>query len=139
KFNQTIELETLQQIAEALVQDEIPRDPDTEQAQDLLLLGTSMGGPRPKAVIESESGLWIAKFSRPDDRWNYPRVEHAMLELARQCGLTVAESRLHRLGGRDVLLVKRFDREKASASYIRARMVSGLTILRADESVTDRA
>jgi serine/threonine-protein kinase HipA len=138
KFNQTIELETLQAIAEALVRDEIPSHPDTEQAQDLLLLGTSMGGARPKAVIESESGLWIAKFSRPDDRWNYPRVEHAMLELARQCGIDAAESRLVTVAGKDVLLIRRFDRQRTPAGYKRARMISGMTALRTDDAPTAR-
>jgi len=32
-----------------------------------------------------------------------------------------------------VLLIKRFDREKTDAGYLRARMISGLTVLRADE------
>ena len=45
-----------------------------------MMIGTSMGGARPKAVVEDEDGLWIAKFNRPDDTWNSARVEHAMLE-----------------------------------------------------------
>lgn len=134
KFNQTIDLEKLQELAEALVRDEIPNDPNTEQVQDLLLLGTSMGGARPKAVIEDGDALWIAKFSRPDDRWNYPRVEHAMLELARQCGIDAAESRIVTMAGRDVLLIRRFDRERTPAGYHRARMISSLTALKADDS-----
>ena len=138
KFNQTIELETLQTIAEALVRDEIPSHPDAEQAQDLLLLGTSMGGARPKAVIETESGLWIAKFSRPDDRWNHPRVEHAMLELARKCGIDAAESRLITVAGKDVLLIRRFDRQRTPAGYTRARMISGMTALQTDDAPTAR-
>lgn len=138
KFNLTIELETLQAIAEALVRDEIPSHPDTQQAQDLLLLGTSMGGARPKAVVESESGLWIAKFTRPDDRWNYPRVEHAMLELARQCGIDAAESRLETVAGKDVLLIRRFDRQRTPAGYARARMISGMTVLRTEDAPTAR-
>jgi serine/threonine-protein kinase HipA len=121
-----------------LVRDEIPNNPETEQAQDLLLLGTSMGGARPKAVIESKSGLWIAKFSRYDDRWNYPRVEHAMLELARQCGINAAESRIVNVAGKDVLLIRRFDRQRTPAGYTRARMMSGLTALRADDAPASR-
>ena len=39
-----------------------------------------------------------------------------------------------RHAGRDVLLVKRFDREKTAKGYTRARMVSGLTLLHADEA-----
>jgi serine/threonine-protein kinase HipA len=74
KFNRALDLEKLQEIAEALVRDDIPSDPDAPQVQDLLLLGTSMGGARPKAVIQDKKALWMAKFSRPDDRWNHPRV-----------------------------------------------------------------
>ena len=76
----------------------------------------------------------MAKFDRADDRWDNTRVEHAMLRLARECGLTTAESRIETVGGKDVLLVKRFDREKAAKGYTRARMISGLTILRSDEA-----
>jgi serine/threonine-protein kinase HipA len=65
-----------------------------------------MGGARPKAVVENGDGLWVAKFNRPDDRWNSARAEHAMLTLARACGLTTAEDRVVTIGGRDVLLVK---------------------------------
>lgn len=103
------------------------------QVQNLLLIGTLMGGARPKAVVEDNEGLWIAKFNRPDDRWNNTRVEHAMLELARTCGISAASSRVEQVGGKDVLLVKRFDREKTGKGYTRARMISGLTLLRADE------
>jgi serine/threonine-protein kinase HipA len=138
-FNKTIQLEKLQGIADALVRDEIAKaDADAVQVQELILLGTSMGGARPKAVVEDEQGLWIAKFSRPDDRWNYPRVEYAMLELARRCGIAVAASNIVSVAGKDVLLVKRFDREKVARGYTRARMVSGLTILRAEESADSR-
>jgi serine/threonine-protein kinase HipA len=138
KFNQTIDLERLQELAEALVRDESPNDPNAEQVQDLLLLGTSMGGARPKAVVESDGALWIAKFSRPDDRWNYPRVEYAMLELAKQCGIEASESRLVTVAGKDVLLIRRFDRQNVSEGYKRARMISALTALKADESPTTR-
>src|SRR5260370_5896756 len=57
-----------------------------------------------------------------------------ILRLARECEIKTAESRIERVGGKDVLLVKRFDREKTAKGYTRARMVSGLTILRADEA-----
>lgn len=134
KFNKTIDLEKLQTLADALIKDELPNDPQAQQVQDLMLLGTSMGGARPKAVVQDNDGLWLAKFNRADDRWNNTRVEHAMLRLARECKLTTAESKIETVGGKDVLLVKRFDREKTANGYTRARMVSGLTILRADEA-----
>jgi serine/threonine-protein kinase HipA len=93
-----------------------------------------MGGARPKAVIEDGDSLWIAKFNRPDDRWDNTRVEHAMLRLARDCGISVAENRIETVAGKDVLLIKRFDREKTKDGYLRARMISGLTLLRAEEA-----
>lgn len=137
-FNKTIDLPKLQALADALIKDDIPNDPEAQQVQDLLLLGTSMGGARPKAVVQDNTGLWMAKFNRADDRWNNTRVEHAMLRLARECGITVAESRVETIGGKDVLLIKRFDREKTDEGYARARMISGLTLLRADESAAAR-
>ena len=92
RFNHTLDIERLQQAADEVVRD----DPDrggsaAEQVEDLLLLGgTSMGGARPKAVVEDDGALWIAKFIREDDRYNQARVEHALLELAKACGLTAS-------------------------------------------------
>jgi serine/threonine-protein kinase HipA len=139
KFNQTIDLAKLQELAEALIKGEIPNDPAAPQVQELLLLGTSMGGARPKAVVQDDDGLWVAKFNHPDDRWNNTRVEHAMLRLARKCGINAAESRIETVGGKDVLLIKRFDRGKTKDGYTRTRMVSGLTVLRAGETADARA
>ncbi len=138
-FNQTINLAKLQAIADAVINDEeLPAGTQQEQAEELLRAGTSMGGARPKAVVEEGDGLWVAKFNRSDDRWNNARVEHAMLTLGRACGLTTAESKVVAIGDRDAVLVKRFDRKKTDAGYQRARMVSGLTLLRADDSPQSR-
>ncbi len=138
-FNQTLELVKVQAIADAIAADlELPADTANEQVESLLLVGTSMGGARPKAVVEDEGGLWIAKFNHPDDPWNSARVEHAMLLLARACGLAAAESRVLGVGGRDVLLVKRFDRQKTVQGYLRARMISALTLLRTQDTFASR-
>ena len=70
-FNQKIQLDRLQKEAELLVNEEVkPENPITAQVQELLLIGTSMGGARPKAVIEDDNKLWVAKFNRMDDKWN---------------------------------------------------------------------
>ena len=139
RFNRTLELARLQTAADALIAD----DPElagsvTNQVEELLLLGTSMGGARPKVVVQDEHGLWIAKFSRNDDRWNHPRVEHGMLTLARACGVDAADSRLESVAGRDVLLVRRFDRDRRDAGYRRHRMASALTLLRAGDGHGER-
>lgn len=145
-FNQTLDLAKVQSIADSIVADDDRPDgdraadhgDDRDQVEKLMVIGTSMGGARPKAVVEDEAGLWIAKFNRPDDTWNSARVEHAMLILARACGLTTAESRVVEVAGRDVLLVKRFDREKTQAGYLRARMISALTLLRTEDTYQSR-
>lgn len=138
-FNQTLDLADLQGIADAIVADgDHPVDTAYEQVKNLMLIGTSMGGARPKAVVEDDEGLWIAKFSHPDDQWNNARVEQAMLLLARACGLTTAHSRVIDVADRDVLLVKRFDRERTLQGYQRARMVSALTLLGAEDTYQSR-
>ena len=148
-FNQTLDLAKVQAIADSIVADDdrpdgdraagaVDHDDDRDQVEKLMVIGTSMGGARPKAVVEDEAGLWIAKFNRPDDTWNSARVEHAMLILARASGLTTAESRVVEIAGRDVLLVKRFDREKTQAGYLRARMISALTLLRTEDTYQSR-
>jgi serine/threonine-protein kinase HipA len=138
KFNKTLELAKLQEVAEALMREEDVKAEEAAQVQDLMLIGTAMGGARPKAVVEDDEGLWVAKFNRPDDRWNNTRVERAMLELAKTCGVSVATSRVETIAGKDVLLVKRFDREKTTRGYTKARMISGLTLLQAEEATEAR-
>lgn len=136
EFNQTISLAELQEISEKILEsDKKLSGPLVRQIQRLIQNGTSMmGGARPKAVVEDRSGLWIAKFNLKSDRWNYARVEHSMLRLARECGISTADSKVIKVGDRDVLMVKRFDRVKTKNGYLRSRMVSGLTILQVDES-----
>ncbi len=135
----TLHLAELQQMADAVIADsELPESSNADQVRELLLAGTSMGGARPKAVIEDDNSLWIAKFNHPNDRWNHARVEHSMLKLARECGIQTAESRIVQAGNQDVLLVKRFDRAKVDTGYRRARLLSALTILRAEESYSSR-
>ena len=63
-------------------------------------------------------------------------VERAMLMLARECGLRTPETRITKIGERDVLLVKRFDRENTKTGYRRGRMLSALTLLRAKSALT---
>ena len=138
-YNQTLQLAKLQQIAEALLDEgKQARGVTATQVAELIRAGTSMGGARPKVVVEDENALWLAKFNLKDDRWNMARVEHAMLRLAATCGLDAAHSKLVSVGGRDVLLVRRFDRDKAEQGYFHHRMVSGLSMLRADEGYQDR-
>ena len=132
------DLARLREAAAAIEADE-PFDPDLE---DLLDPGSSVGGARPKTVIRTDDGVtWLAKFPQRDDRWSYAAVEGGMLRLAARCGIRTPETRVEVVGDEHVLLVKRFDRELASngRGELRARMVSALTVLDLDDSVTDRS
>lgn len=100
--------------------------------------GTSMGGARPKATIEDGHSLWLGKFPSRDDRFNLQRVEFATLDLARRCGLNVAQARLQSVGSNDVLMLQRFDREYTEDGYLRFGLVSGLTVLDCGDSYLDR-
>lgn len=97
-----------------------------------LMHGTSLGGARPKATLtESDGTEWLAKFSSSDDRvFSVVNAEAAMLELARRVGIDVPESRVVSSLGKEVLLVRRFDRDGSGG---RRHVVSGLTMARTDE------
>lgn len=136
RFNQVIALEKLLKFAEAVEADDSTDLP--LQFAELIQPGTSLGGARPKNVVETEDGLWIAKFPEKTDRWNNTRVECSMLALARECGLRACDARVVTAGGVDVLLVRRFDRAKIPEGYLRHRFVSALTVLDAGESIADR-
>lgn len=139
-FNQIVQLDALLAAAEQFTEGMNPTLPTIDDhLLALLQPGTSMGGARPKNVVEDTAGLWIAKFPDRGDRWNNARVEGAMLSLAQACGLRVARHRLVSAGGQDVLLVHRFDRTLTDDGYLKHRMVSGLTALGAEDSHGDRS
>jgi serine/threonine-protein kinase HipA len=97
-----------------------------------LIHGTSLGGARPKATLrDSDGGEWLAKFASSDDRvFSVVNAEGAMLELARRAGMNVPESKVVSSLGKEVLLVRRFDRDGAGG---RRHVVSGLTMAQTDE------
>lgn len=83
---------------------------------DYLGAGPSAGGARPKASVrDDEGGLWLAKFPARGDTFDVARAESCTLELARRCGLAVPEVKYQDIGGRAVMLIRRFDRYWAQA------------------------
>lgn len=141
-FNQMFNLADLQEYALDVLNERTSNSTiDKEQQsqiEKLLLMGTSMGGARPKAVVETDDNLWVAKFNVPTDHWDNALIEHAMLVLAKECGLVVADSKVVDVAGKNVLLVKRFDREKTELGYLRSRMISSMTVLKSGDSHTER-
>lgn len=79
--------------------------------ENFLGAGPSAGGARPKASVRDDDGaLWLAKFPAKGDTFDVARAETCTLELARRSGLAVPEVRYLVLGGRPIMLIRRFDR-----------------------------
>ena len=125
---QTATREELLSAAEK-VEKGIPLSPDLDQA---LFHGTSLGGARPKAMIQNGDRKMIAKFSSSTDTYNVVKAEYVAMRLAAQVGLNAAPVRLEQAAGKDVLLVERFDRIKAKNGWTRKAMVSALTLFGLD-------
>ena len=78
-----------------------------------LFHGSSLGGARPKALIQDGNDKFIAKFSASNDTYAVVKAEFIAMRLASVAGnLNVAPVRLTKASGKDVLLVKRFDRDR---------------------------
>ncbi|MBU8874600.1 type II toxin-antitoxin system HipA family toxin [Reyranella sp. MMS21-HV4-11] len=116
--------------AAAKVERGVPLNPDLDQA---LFHGTSIGGARPKALIVEGDRKYIAKFSAQGDVYSVVKAEYVAMRLAAEAGLDVAPVRLQRVDGKDVLLIKRFDRRRQASGWTRRAMVSALTLLALDE------
>jgi len=115
-----VELERLRTLAQRFEQD--PGGAE-EEARDLAGVAGSLGGARPKANVEGDGHLWIAKFTSAQDTKPVERAEVATLKLARMCGLRVADARLElRDSDSPIALIRRFDRRgDARIPYISAR------------------
>jgi serine/threonine-protein kinase HipA len=107
----------------------IPLSPELDAA---LLHGSSIGGARPKALLEAGNCKYIAKFSSTTDITNVVKAEFIAMRLAARVGIDVAPVQLVTASGRDVLLIERFDREQTAGGWTRRAMVSALTLLELD-------
>ena len=108
----------------------LPLAPDLAEA---LQHGTAIGGARPKALIRDGDTKYVAKFSSSTDTFSVVGAEFIAMRLASVAGLNVAPVKLVRAMNKDVLLIRRFDREPAEDRWKRRAMVSALTLLSLDE------
>jgi len=104
--------------------------PELDQA---LFHGSSIGGARPKALIEDRGKKYVAKFSSSSDLYNVVKAEFIAMRLAGLVGLNVAPVTLTKAANKDVLLVERFDRKKLNHGWGRKPVVSALTLLSLDD------
>jgi len=107
--------------------------PLTAELDQALHHGSSIGGARPKALIEDCDTKYIAKFSSSTDLYNVVKVEFISMRLAGLVGLNTALVSLTKSSNKDILLIERFDRTHALQGWQRKSMVSALTLLGLDE------
>lgn len=122
---------SLEELGAAANAVELNRDVDPEL---LKALHPGTGGARPKCNVVDQDGVWIAKFPSIQDstRISIPRLEHATMKLADQCGIRTAETRIEKVGEKDVCLVKRFDRTVDDDQIYRKAFLSARSVFYAD-------
>lgn len=84
------------------------KKPD-QKLQPLLVPSSGIGGARPKAHVLHKGRAYIAKFNRPDDRFDNALAEYCMMRLAHKAGIDSAEAELVATDSGNALLVERFD------------------------------
>ena len=101
-------------------------EPIPPELRRLVSPGATMGGARPKALLDMQGEQWVIKFSdgEPADT---PLIEHATMTLARQAGIRAAATTALRLTDGHAVAIRRFDREGA----IRRHCLSAAVALRA--------
>lgn len=107
--------------------------PLTSELDQALFHGSSIGGARPKALIEENCVKYIAKFSASNDIYSVVKAEFVAMRLAKLAGLDVAEVKLTQAANKDVLLVERFDRSALPNGWARKSIISALTLFGLDE------
>lgn len=107
--------------------------------QDLIKLGTSPGGKRPKALIainpkenSVKSGqvllppgyeYYVLKYDAESDFFPYARMEYAYSRMCKDAGIVMPETELRRFDKASHFIIKRFDRvdcEKVHMQSLRA-------------------
>jgi serine/threonine-protein kinase HipA len=116
------DLKAMQEVVRKVLANE-PIDP---LASRLLRPGISLGGARPKALIEIDQAQWIVKFGEGEQE-DTPLIEHAAMTLAAKCSIHVAATRAVSLGPQHAIAVRRFDRKAGQ----RIHAISALVALRA--------
>lgn len=138
-----VEIDSLVHIAQKMLDKrtsfDVNLDKDEQQAMlEILKIGTSAGGARPKAIIaynkktgqvksgqtNSPKGFehWLIKLDGVSDAQfgestGYGRIEMAYYNMAVDCGIDMMESQLLEENGRAHFMTKRFDRGEGDVKY----------------------
>lgn len=124
-------LDDLAQLS-AAIEDVQMQAPIAAELQRLLQPGVTLGGAKPKALLQTDAGPCVIKFSELDDQVDTPLIEHASMGLAALAGIDVAATGVLAIPprhgkARHALSIQRFDR----LGDIRMHCLSARTVLRA--------
>ena len=118
-------LDDADQIQE-LIRKILANEPVPQAQQRLISPGVTLGGARPKALLDIDGEQWVIKFAdgEPTDT---PLIEHASMTLAHKAKIRVAPTMPVRLIHGHAVAIKRFDRNRGR----RIHSVSAHVALRA--------
>ena len=117
-----------------LVRKLLDNEPVPEAKRRLIAPGATLGGARPKGLIEIDGAQLVLKFAEPGDPTDAPLVEHASMSLAAKGGIRVAPTRPIRLVDGHAVAVLRFDRQGTGPDASRLHAQSAHVALRAEGS-----
>jgi serine/threonine-protein kinase HipA len=89
----------------------------SEPQRRLLQPGVTMGGARPKSLMQIDGASWVVKFAERGEL-DSPLIEHASLQLARRCGIHTADTLALPLPQGHAVAVKRFDRDAGQRLHV---------------------
>lgn len=115
-------LSSLPELAE-VVRKVLADEPVPEIERRLLRPGLSLGGARPKALIEIDGEPWIVKFSEGEAE-DSGLIEHACMTLGEGCGINVARTVALPVGGAHAVAVRRFDRVGPTRLHVQSANVA---------------
>lgn len=144
KRSNSLEIDSLVEIAKKILNERESfltniSSHDEKVMMEILKIGTSAGGARPKALIaynpiskEVKSGqgnvpkgfeYWLIKLDSVSDvqfgnSSGWGRVEYAYYLMAKDCGIEISESKLLEENGRAHFMTKRFDRDGNKKHHI---------------------
>ena len=99
-----------------------------EHQRRLLRPGASLGGARPKSLIDLDGEIWIVKFAEGDGV-DSPLIEHATMQMARLCGIRTADTQAlvlsrHSNSQGHAVAVRRFDRQGSRRLHVLSAYVA---------------
>jgi serine/threonine-protein kinase HipA len=102
-----------------------------DEFKRLIAPGVTMGGARPKALIDLDGASWVIKFAEAGEDLDWPLIEHAAMTLAAQADMRVAQTRAIALKKGHAVAVRRFDRLADEGGSRRVHALSAYVALRA--------